>query len=381
MSKTAEFIDLAAQSLKDGTFAKLTLGHYTGAEDLKKITVKKIVVKRIEKLGFTYTHKTKDIAKNYDFNEGLGIIKKYLGADFHAANLFTTEFDLAFDKNKLRKSEPTVTEIPSTEHDRAKNRVVAKKPYLHDLGVTDASGNVLKSSQDKFRQIDKYVEILSGLVRDIPQDKIKNIVDMGSGKGYLTFALYDYLAAQGHNPTVTGVEYRTDMVDLCTKIAAKSGFDGLKFQQGTIENYDASNANILIALHACDTATDDALAKGIAANAELIVVAPCCHKQIRNEMEKANQGDLEFITRHGIFMERQAEMVTDGLRALILEYFGYSVKVFEFISGEHTAKNVMIVGTRNPKAKAKPPALLAKIADTKARFGITRHHLEKALNI
>ncbi len=380
---TAEFLNAARESLADGTFAKLTLGHYTGKEDLKKITVKKVLVKREEKLGFTYTHKTKDIVKNYDVAEGLSRMKDALGNGFNAGNLFTREFDLALDGGKLRKSAATITEPLSTDHDRAKNRVVEKKQYLHDLGVTDANGNLLKSSQDKFRQIDKYVEILSGLIKNIPQNKIQNILDMGSGKGYLTFALYDYLSSTLKlNPVVTGVEYRQDMVDLCTKIAAKSHYDGLKFKQGTIENYDASNANILIALHACDTATDDAIAKGIIANAKLIVVAPCCHKQIRGEMEAAkNPGDLEFLIRHGIFMERQAEMVTDGLRALILEYFGYTVKVFEFISGEHTAKNVMIVGTKNPKAKPKDPAILAKITDTKARFGIKTHHLETATGL
>jgi len=176
------------------------------------------------------------------------------------------------------------------------------------------------------------------------------VADMGSGKGYLTFALYDYLTnSLGMNTEITGVEYRHDLVNLCNDISEKSAFTQLKFTQSTIEDFDPKNTNILIALHACDTATDDAIAKGIEAEADLIVVAPCCHKQIRREMEKSKaQNDLQFLTQHGIFMERQAEMVTDGIRALVLEYFGYSTKVFEFISDTHTPKNAMIIGMKNP---------------------------------
>src|SRR5690606_21493052 len=122
----------------------------------------------------------------------------------------------------------------------------------------------------------------------------------------------------------------------------------LSFMQGTIENYQPEkNLDILIALHACDTATDDAIAKGIKNNAALIVVAPCCHKQIRREMEKNKvKNDLDFLLKHGIFMERQAEMVTDGLRALVMEYFGYQTKAFQFVSDAHTPKNVLVVGEK-----------------------------------
>ncbi len=374
-SNTPSFLNSTRDALGDDTFVKLSLGHYVGNEDLKKITVKKILIKREEKLSFTYSHKTRDIVKNYGIEDGLSRIETALGSEFKTATLFTTEFDLTFDNGTIRKSPASTKEKPSLAHDREKKRLVAIKPYLHDLGITDTGGNVLKSAQDKYRQIDKYVEILSGLIK-----KPAKIVDMGSGKGYLTFALYDYLNSQGFAASVTGVEYRQDMVDLCTKIAGTAGFEGLSFAQGSIDSYDAGDADILIALHACNTATDDAIAKGIKAGAELIVVAPCCHKQIRREMEAAKKhSELDFLLRHGIFMERQAEMVTDGLRALILEYFGYSVKVFEFIGGEHTPKNVLIVATKTGKGRNE--ALLPKIAETKAAFGISHHHLEQALGL
>jgi len=371
MALRTPFLVSTRTALDDHTFVKLTLGHYTGADDLKKITIKKILIKGAEKLSFTYTHKTRDIVKNYDIEDGLERIERALASEFKTANLFTTEFDIAFDKGKIKKSPASTKEKPSLSHDRAKNRLVAIKPYLHDLGITDANGNVLKSAQDKYRQIDKYVEILSGLIK-----KPKKIVDMGSGKGYLTFALYDYLSTQNPDTKIIGVEFRKDMVDLCTKIAAKANFKNLSFAQGTIESYDASDADTLIALHACDTATDDAIAKGIAAGAELIVVAPCCHKQIRREMERVKHSD-DFLLRHGIFLERQAEMVTDGIRALILEYFGYSVKVFEFIATEHTPKNVLIVATKTGKGRNE--ALLPKIAAAKNAFRIGRHYLESVI--
>lgn len=266
---------------------------------------------------------------------------------------------------------------------RKKKRLIAAdgKQWLNDLDITDANGVVYKNAQDKFRQINKYVEILDGLIRNMPaqqEGQRLEIADMGSGKGYLTFALYDHLRhALKRDAAITGVEYRPDLVALCNKIAASSGFETLRFVEGSIARYEAGAIDILIALHACDTATDDAIAKGINAGAGLIVVAPCCHKQIRGEIEAHKKaGALDFLLRHGIFLEREAEMVTDGIRALILEYFGYTTKVFEFIGGEHTAKNVMITATRNPKARRKDPAVLDKIRAAKDFFGIGRHYLE-----
>lgn len=241
---------------------------------------------------------------------------------------------------------------------------------------------MFKNAQDKYRQINKYVEILGGLLQGIAPDRLKKIVDMGAGKGYLTFALCDYLNGMGQHPEIIGVEYRADLVALCNRIASDASFANLHFVQGAIADFDCAGANILIALHACDTATDDAIHKGITAGAALIVVAPCCHKQIRREMERAKvHNDLDFLMRHGIFLERQAEMVTDGLRALLLEYHGYSTKVFEFVSDAHTPKNVMIVGTRNLKAVSPNPAALDKLKAAKAYFGIEHFHLETMLGL
>lgn len=378
------------QSLQNNTFAKLTLGNYKGEEaNLKNIRVKRILIKQKDKLSFTFRFKTRDVVKNYDFKEGLEILKEKVAfKGFRVMTLFTIEFDLLLvcsSKGKwtLRKQKPTIAELPSMQHDRQKNRKIeaSNRAYLQALRITDAEGKVYKAAQNKYRQINHYIEILSSLLKELPQNQNEQIevVDMGAGKGYLTFALYDYLNnVLKKKAQATGVEFRKDLVDLCNDIAVKSNFKQLQFVEGTIEDYQNPNIDVLIALHACDTATDDAIAKGIQANADLIVVAPCCHKQIRREMEKTKvKNEVDFLTQYGIFLERQAEMVTDGIRALILNYFGYSTKVFEFISDAHTPKNVLVIGVKKPYLKVDKEAILKKIEETKEFFGIGRHYLEE----
>lgn len=383
--KINEFMDFFAESLQSGSFVKASLGHYKGDEqDLKKIDIRKTVIKASEKLSFTFHYKTKDVVKNFDPEEGWNIVGDCLEDGFFAANLFTAEFDLQLETDRkpvLRKTVASQKIPEDLSHDRQKNRLVdPARPYLHALGITNEQGSVNKTSQDKYRQINKYVEILDGLIKPLPTDEL-HIADMGSGKGYLTFALFDHLAhTLGRKAYVTGVEYRRDMVDLCNKIANKNDFENLKFVQSSIENYKPDQLDILIALHACDTATDDAIAKGIAANADLIIVAPCCHKQIRRELEAGKTPEeLSSLLKHGIFMERQAEMVTDALRALILEANGYSTKVFEFISDSHTPKNVMITAEKTNRPDIQKQQAGSQIAAMKKFFGITTHYLEEAL--
>ncbi|HMG83845.1 MAG TPA: SAM-dependent methyltransferase [Ferruginibacter sp.] len=385
------FIRSIDQAIADNSFVSITLGNYKGLEPaLKNIYIKKTLIKKEEKLSFTYRYQTRDIVKNFAMPEAMENITKALHEGFKFATVFTTQFDLIIEQTKnetysLKKIAATKTDLPSLQHDKEKKRLIDtnNKPYLHELKITDAAGNVFKATQDKYRQINHYIEILSSLIKELPEKKILNVVDMGSGKGYLTFALYDYLTnVLDVNVQVTGVEFRADLVKLCNHIAANSNFKKLHFEEGTIDSYDGNDTNILIALHACDTATDDAIQKGITANADLIVVAPCCHKQIRREIEKhKTPNDVDFITKHGIFLERQAEMVTDSIRAMVLEYFGYKTKVFEFITDAHTPKNIMIVGIKNNALPYKSPAVLDKIHAAKKYFGVEVHHLEKTMGI
>jgi SAM-dependent methyltransferase len=387
LSKSEQFFAALESAFGDGTIVKVALRAYAGADPtLKSIDIKPALIRKQPQLSLTWHYKTRDIVKNQPLPEAIETLRGLIGGDFRLAQLFTTGGDLTLDLTakspRLKQSAPTTTAAPSLSHDREKLRPVdAKKAWLHALGVTDAKGNVLPTAQDKYRQINRYVEILGPLLAAIPDKRLSKIVDMGAGKGYLTFAVADYLATTLRSDAkVVGVEMRPDMVALGNKVAADTGLPALRFAQGTIDAYDSTGASALIALHACDTATDDAIAKGIAANAELIVVAPCCHKQVRREVEAAHADNpLGYLMKHGIFVERQCEMVTDGVRALILEYFGYTTKVFEFISDQHTPKNVMIVGQRTNRAR--DPAILGKIAEAKSFFGIRRHYLETATGI
>lgn len=379
-SPLPDFLTQMTDALRDGSFVKLSLSAYKGSEkELKQVHLRRISIKKQEKLSFTYRYKTRDIVKNYVFGESMVLVEELM-ADFNLVTLYTTAQDLRYDatgKTPTLKSSKPSQQAADLSHDRTKHRPVqSARPWLQALKITDAKGEVLKSAQDKYRQINKYVEILAGLLEKTP---VTRVADMGSGKGYLTFALYDYLThTLKRDVAVTGVEFRPDMVALCNSVAQECGFGKLAFVEGSIANYDSTGTDVMIALHACDTATDDAIAKGILAGAQLIVVAPCCHKQIRREIEKAQaSNDLDFLTRHGTFLERQAEMVTDGLRALMLEYHGYSTKLFEFVSDAHTPKNVMIVGTRNKAAPS--PEVLKKIRAAKEYFGIGQHYLERLL--
>ncbi|MCR5646432.1 MAG: SAM-dependent methyltransferase [Bacteroidales bacterium] len=220
---------------------------------------------------------------------------------------------------------------------------------------------------------------MESLIKPMKLKGTVHVADMGAGKGYLTFALHELLTQRlDLDVDIKGVEIRPDLVMKINEIIKSSGLKGLEFVESSIEDYHPEQLDVLIALHACNTATDDAIASGIKAGAKLIVCAPCCHKQIRQEMERS--GITDAITRYGIFMERQAVMITDAIRALIMEYFGYKTQVMEFIEMEHTPKNVLLVGkkTNNPADKK---AILQKINDLKKQYGIEKHYLETLLSV
>lgn len=385
----AEWLAAHGSAVQEGSFVKLTLSKPApAAGDLKSVDVRPITIKRALRLSFTYHHRTRDIVKNYLPAESTALLEALL-EQFTAARLVTVTGDLQLAKTKgewrLTRHPPSQPIAPELAHDRAKHRLVSSigKPYLHALGITDAQGQVYKTAQDKFRQINKYIEILDGLVKQSAPRECLRIVDMGAGKGYLTFALYDYLVNELQlKVEVVGVEARADLVRQCNEIAKAATFAGLSFVQGSIAEYDCTGADAVIALHACDTATDDALHKAITAGAGLIVVAPCCHKQIRREMAKAAADHpLAFLMQYGTYSERIAEMVTDGMRAQLLQLAGYRTNLFEFIDDAHTPKNVMIVAVKSttaPNSRTRA-ALQASLAATKAQFGIAHHQLERLL--
>ncbi len=383
-----EYLSHLRHAVMEAVFIKLSLSKPTHtAGDVKSIDVRPILVKRQLKLSFTTHHRTRDVVKNYSLEEALALIEQQLMEHFHASYLWTVQGDWQLSHTAsgytLSRHAAQVTNAPALSHDRAKQRPLASdKAYLQALEITNAKGKVFAAAQDKFRQINKYIELLDGHLRALPAGRPLRIIDMGAGKGYLTFALYDHLThTLKREVELIGVEFRADLVAKCNDIAQNARFTGLRFVEGAIADFDCAGADAVIALHACDTATDDAIAKAIQANAALIVMAPCCHKQIRRAMGKlAPEHPLAPMLAHGTYVERMAEMLTDTLRAEIMASQGYRTKLFEFISDAHTPKNVMIIGERMAAPRAgEQQAALARITRLKAEFGIEAHALEARL--
>jgi len=384
----SEFLfERLSESLQTGSFVKLTLGKYRGEEsNLKNVFVRLVQLKNTVHLSFLYRYQTKDIVKNVVVNEGVKVIRSLLGESFFSGHLFTLNHDFQVLYNKKHEPRftsraPTFTTQPTTTHNVSKHRYLDPKNnyYLKALGLTTDKGEIKNRMGHKWRQVNRFIEIVENLYESssIAGSEEISVVDMGSGKGYLTFAVYDYFNNLAKiRARVTGVEAKKELVMSCNEIARESGFLELSFQPGFIQSYKLSKVDILIALHACDTATDEAIYKGISAKASVIICAPCCHKQIRLQIK--SPPTLKGILKFGILLERQAEMVTDGLRALLLEYSGYTTKVFEFISIEHTQKNTMIVGLRQNRKRDRDQ-ILRQIGDIKQFFGITDHYLEQLL--
>jgi len=381
-----QFIDAFTESLKLGIFVKMTLGNYKGADKhLQKLLIRLIETKKGLRLFFLYRYEMRDTAKNYDFDGGVSIIREILGTDFFSAHLFTTQNDYQLEigkkgKSRLNKGKPTFRSKPVLTHDWEKQRHIDQNAfYLKALGITTDHGEIRDKQQDKWRQINKFVEIIGNLLDKPPLDKLKNIsiVDMGSGKGYLTFAIYDYIKnIRGLNVAVTGVDVKKELIALCNDIASASGFEDLHFVYGSIDAYSPDAVDILIALHACNTATDDAIFKGIQASADAIIVAPCCQHELRPQLKSPSF--LKDILKHAVMLERVGETLTDGLRSLLLERSGYSTRMFEFVSTEHTPKNNMLIGLRQgPRPDVE--RFDAQIRQIKEFYGVKHHHLEQLL--
>ena len=381
-----KFLNQVANSVEQSTLVKMTLSKPAQKHDeLRNIYVKPILIKEKRLFAFTYHYERRDEVKNYDAPQMLDILKEMIPSCFLNAVLFTVTEDvtlLVSSKGKATIQTKKVQEYreQNLEHDKRKARLInPANPWWYQLGLTTREGKITADMQHKFKQIYKYAEIVESLIKPMKFDGTVHIADMGAGKGYLTFALYELLTQRlNMEVDIKGVEIRPDLVLKINEIIKSSGLEGLEFVESSIEAYRPDKLDVLIALHACNTATDDAIASGIKAGAELIVCAPCCHKQIRQEMERS--GKVDAITRYGIFLERQAVMITDTIRALILECFGYKTQVMEFIEMEHTPKNVLLVG-RKTKARVDREVILNQIETLKQQYGIKQHYLESILPI
>jgi hypothetical protein len=326
------------------------------------------------------------------------MIRGLLDDAFSHAHLFTSNEEVHWllskrGKQTLRRvsldgaRDDANDETPDSPagHDRAKHRFVElDRPFLAALGVTDARGALVPAMARKWKQINKFVEVMSHALESagVGATAPLNIVDFGAGKGYLTFALHDWLRRQANGAPraldVVGVELRPDLVKLCNDAIAKCRLGGLRFEAGDVSSFVPERLDVMIALHACDTATDHALHTGIRAGASIIMCSPCCHKQIRPQMQMPSL--LKPMLQHGIHLGQQAEMVTDGLRALLLEAHGYDAQVFEFVALEHTSKNKMILATRQATAgDGAAQRARGEVGRIKAFFGIREQRLERLL--
>ena len=385
MPETIEkFLIHVTEAAKQSTLVKMTLSKPALKHDeLRNVYVKPVLIKEKRLFAFTYHYERRDEVKNYDAVQMLDILREMLPERFLNVVLFTVSEDvtlLVSSKGKATIQTKKVQECreQNLEHDKQKARLInPANPWWYQLGLTTREGKITADMQHKFKQIYKYAEIVESLIKPMKFEGTVHIADMGAGKGYLTFALHELLTQRLNlDVDIKGVEIRPDLVRKINEIIKSSNLKGMEFVESSIQDFHPEKLDVMIALHACNTATDDAIASGIKAGAELIVCAPCCHKQIRQEMERS--GKVDAITRYGIFLERQAVMITDTIRAMILEYFGYKTQVMEFIEMEHTPKNVLLVGRKTFK-EPKKADILQQINELKTQYGIKKHYLETQL--
>ncbi|WPO99092.1 SAM-dependent methyltransferase [Pseudomonas sp. HR96] len=384
----ADFTAMLDTSLQQNAFLKLVLARHVGAEvDLQRVVIKQVTVREQACLSFVYRYKTRDITRNLPLADAQALIATLLPESFRNAHLLTLTDEVQLEFSKKGKPMLHRTELAqgtaapaSAAHDREKKRYLElSRPFLRDLGVTDAQQQLIPSMSRKWKQINKFIEVFAhafaGAALD-PQQPVR-VADFGSGKGYLTFAIHDYLSnTLQRQALVTGVELRADMVQLCNAAAARLDHPGLAFEHGDVRTVVPSAIDVMIALHACDIATDYAIHTGIRTGAAIIMCSPCCHKQIRLQIQ--SPALLKPMLQYGLHLGQQAEMVTDSLRALYLEACGYETKVFEFISLEHTNKNKMILAVKRQRPLDRAP-LLARIEELKQFYSIREHCLEVLL--
>ena len=407
LAQRDRFLQALAQAVADGSATRVLLSKPGGKDDyLERVTARPLVLRGERCLSFVFKHRTKDITKNEPVATALETIAGLVGTRFAHAHLFTRDAELqlmmsrkgryTLHRAKLGTGEATrpavaaAAEDDDARHDRQKHRYLSlDAPFLVELGVTTARHELVPAMARKWKQINKFVEVMSHALESagVGAAAPLNVVDFGAGKGYLTFALHDWLRRQAAGAPraldVVGVELRPDLVELCNEAIARCGLQGLRFEAGDVGSFVPQRLDVMIALHACDTATDHALHTGIRAGASIIMCSPCCHKQIRPQMQMPSL--LKPMLQHGIHLGQQAEMVTDGLRALLLEAHGYDAQVFEFVALEHTSKNKMILAVRRqgrqdtPQAERRRADVLAQIAELKRFYGIREHCLETLL--
>lgn len=377
MNPLEEFVARVQASLAANSFRKLTLGKLRGElEGQTNVYIRLISLRDGIRLSFLHRYPDRDVTKNHPVPEGIQTVRDWLGESSFTATLITskTRTQLQFDRRGDSRIFSGIAEQSeqNTQHDRKKNRQIENETVLKALGILNAEGAPRKEMGDKYRQIHHFIELLAPTILLLPRGRPLRIVDLAAGKGYLTFAVYTFLKQEGFIVDMVGIERRRSLVDFCNRVAKECGFNHLRFELGEIANSKLDGTDVVIALHACDTATDDAIYGGIASGAQMILVAPCCHKEVRPQLQPPPI--LAPLFQYGIQIDRMAESITDTLRSMYLEASGYETRIQEFISLDHTLKNLLIIASKQAD-RGTSEQLFQKALEFEQLFGIRHQRL------
>ncbi|OWR26470.1 SAM-dependent methyltransferase [Saccharibacillus sp. O23] len=343
--------ELLGAVLPEGKLVTATLSQPRRKEEgaYTKVAVKPVLLKNELHYQLAYHYEKKVTHDNLTPDDAFAKLSDLLENEMRQALFCTLEADyqvLISKKGKtgILKKPPTKKEAPNLSHNRKKTYVLDEGqpvPFLVELGVMNDKGRVLAAKYDKFRQINRFLEMVRDILPALPQDRKLTIVDFGCGKSYLTFALYHYLAVQeGFELNVVGLDLKADVIEHCEALARTLNYDGLHFRIGDIADYNEFDAvDMVITLHACDTATDAALEKAVRWGASAILSVPCCQHELFAQVRSET---LEPLLSHGILKERFAALATDAVRSKLLDIVGYKTQLLEFIDMEHTPKNILI---------------------------------------
>jgi SAM-dependent methyltransferase len=316
-----------------------------------RVTVKPVLIDEEVRYQFEYVRNGQATHANLLPDEAAPALAQLVERDFRQALIQTPVHDYqVLDGVKVLRRPPTAK--PATlDHDRRKHYLIPEGtpvPFLVELGVMTADGKVRAQRYDKFRQVNRFLELVDDVVPHLPRDRRLRVVDFGSGKSYLTFALHHLLVElRGLDVEIVGLDLKEDVIARCDALARTLGYERLSFAVGDIALYDGiASADLVVALHACDTATDAALEKAVRWGAEAILAVPCCQHELLGQI---SDDSLAPLLRHGILRERFAALVTDAARAELLERAGYDTQVLEFVDLEHTAKNLLIRAVKSAR--------------------------------
>lgn len=343
-----KIIDVLCSAMDSGKLTKIIFaGKRKKSLEYKKVTLRPVSIKGEYMYQAEFHYDKKVTHQNIPYYEGIDFACERIEQDFKQINILTETEDIQIlaskpDKPKITRQAASRS-AGSLEHNRKKQYLIEDGTpcdFLIELGVMGSDGKVFKKHYSKFRQINRFLEIADDSFDSLPKDGVIRIIDFGCGKSYLTFALYYYLKiVRSRSVEIIGLDLKEDVIEFCNKTAQKLGYDELKFLTGDIADFESDGADMVVTLHACDTATDFALINAVKWHSKVILSVPCCQhelfSQIKNDIN-------EPILKHGIIKDKFTEILTNGLRGLKLEAAGYDVNMIEFTSLEHTSKNVMI---------------------------------------